>query len=322
MPRTSSTWKDLVPGLIASLAVVGAAVGVLMFARIGALHGDTYELWAPTGRARGLLNNSEVWVEGQKAGAVKDVHFRSVSADTSERVLIHIEVLEKYRPLIRRDSYGQIRPGGSLLGQPVLYIAAGSAAAPPLGDGDTLAVLPQGDTEGMTSQVALASREFPRIIANVKMLNQALVTARGTVGAMLYTDEGLRQFESFATSFGQVTDRLETGRGSVGLAMQRNELMTRAKQAMASADSLRQLVASAGPRTSLGRFRTDSTLMDNVNQVRTELATVRFLLAEPRGTAGRILADSAVFQQLSRAQREMDALFEDLRKRPLRYIAF
>jgi len=310
--------------LIALAAIIGAAVAVLMFARIGALRGSTYELWAPTSRARGVMNHTEVWLEGQKVGAVKDVHFRDASADTGQRLVLHLEVLAKFRDQIRHDSFAQVRPGGSILGSPVVFVSTGSASSTPLRDGDTLAVLPQGDTEGMTSQIALASREFPRIIENVKLLNNALLTARGTVGAMLYTDQGVQQFETFATGFGELAEQATRGGGTVGLALRGrgNELAARARSAMAQADSLRQLLLEPGPRTTLGRFRRDSTIIRTVDDVRTELATVRLLLAEPRGTAGRVLADSAVFQQITRAQREMDALFKDLRRRPLRYIAF
>src|SRR5215212_120485 len=168
MPRSSSTWRDLIPGLAALAGIVAAAVAVLLFARIGQLRGKTYELWAPTSRARGVMKHSEVWLEGQKVGVVRDVHFRDATADTSERLVIHLEVLTRYRDQIRRDSYAQVRPGGSILGSPVVFVSSGSVGATPLRDGDTLAMLPQGDTEGMTSQVALASREFPRIIENVK----------------------------------------------------------------------------------------------------------------------------------------------------------
>lgn len=324
MPRSPSTWRDLLPGLVALAGIVAAAMAVLLFARIGQLRGKTYELWAPTSRARGVAKHTEVWLEGQKVGVVRDVHFREASVDSSARLVIHLDVLARYRDQIRHDSYAQVRPGGSLLGTPVLFVSSGSVGSTPLRDGDTLAVLPQGDTEGMTSQIALASREFPPIIENVKLLNNALMTARGTVGALLNTDEGIQQFESFASHFGDLTERATRGGGTVGLALRGrgNELRSRAMSAMARADSLRQLVTSPGPRTSLGRFRRDSTLFRNVDDVRTELAIVRQLMAEPRGTAGRVLADSAVFQQITRAQREMDALFKDLRRRPLRYIAF
>ena len=74
--------------------------------------------------------------------------------------------------------------------------------------------------------------------------------------------------------------------------------------------------------TSLGRFRRDSTLLRQVADVRAELSIVQALLAEPRGTAGRVLADSAAQMELGRMTREMGLLFEDIKRNPMRYLAF
>ena len=89
---------------------------------------------------------------------------------------------------------------------------------------------------------------------------------------------------------------------------------------MARADSVRALVGSSS--TSLGRFRRDSTLLAEVADIRDELARVRASLDESRGTAGRVLHDSAAFSALGDAQREMTLLFADMKKHPLRYNPF
>jgi hypothetical protein len=62
--------------------------------------------------------------------------------------------------------------------------------------------------------------------------------------------------------------------------------------------------------------------MDEVADIRRELAQVQQSLDEPRGTAGRILHDSGMTNALAGAQREMTLLFADLKKHPFRYISF
>jgi hypothetical protein len=59
-----------------------------------------------------------------------------------------------------------------------------------------------------------------------------------------------------------------------------------------------------------------------VQGLRDEVSIVRTLLAEPRGTAGRALRDSAVQQQIAGAQAELDALVADIKAHPLRYLSF
>jgi hypothetical protein len=76
------------------------------------------------------------------------------------------------------------------------------------------------------------------------------------------------------------------------------------------------------PNTSLGRFRRDSTLLANVDDIRAELADIQRELDEPSGTAGRILRDSAMTGALAGARREMTLLFADIKKHPGRYISF
>jgi hypothetical protein len=96
--------------------------------------------------------------------------------------------------------------------------------------------------------------------------------------------------------------------------------MVGARVALSRADSIRALLAS--PRTSLGRFRRDATLMGTVGQVRDELAAFRAQLDDADGTVGRLSSDSAMTRSLADTQREMAMLFEDMRKRPLRYVNF
>jgi hypothetical protein len=96
--------------------------------------------------------------------------------------------------------------------------------------------------------------------------------------------------------------------------------MGRARVAMSRADSVQQLLGSS--RHSLGRFRRDSTLAADVAEIRNELTIVRALLAEPRGTLGRAARDSALIAGMAAVEREMGALLADVKRRPLRYLAF
>ena len=62
--------------------------------------------------------------------------------------------------------------------------------------------------------------------------------------------------------------------------------------------------------------------MAEVEDIRTELASVQAALTESRGTAGRVLHDSAAFSALGDAQREMSLLIADMKQHPTRYNPF
>ena len=314
-------WSNVRGGLIAIAVIVVVAVGTLKYARVGALRGDSMRVYAAVGAARGVLKGSEVWLLGQKVGQITDIRFRSpTESDTTARVLIEMELLEKYRGALHRDAEAQVRAGGSVIGAMVVYLTPGTPSTPVVRDGDTLRAKPQADAESATAQFGAVTRELPAIIRDVKTIRAELQSSSGTAGALLRAntlDRGA--LRTTGRQLSRLRQRLDDGRGSLGRIMN-GGLGPRAARVMARADSVRTLVASSS--SSLGRFRKDSTLIAEVADIRDELAEVRASLADSRGTAGRVLHDSAVFDALGDVHREMALLVADLKKHPLRYSPF
>lgn len=313
----SLRWSQLVPGLITALVLVAVTLAVLLFAKVGAASGDTMRVYTAMSAARGVMKGSEVWLHGYPVGVVQSIQFLPASAPLAKRLLVTLDVGEQFRPFIRLDSDAQIRAGGSLIGAPVIYITGGTPGARPIGDGDTLIAQAQADVEGITGEFALAARELPAIMQNVRMIRTQLRAATGTIGA--FTSEEGVELGGVQERGMRIASRLRGGRGTLGLAFGgRGALMARARSAMASADSVRQLLAEG--RGELGRFRRDSTLIRAVGEIRDELALVRALLDEPRGTAGRLKHDRAIALELAAADTAMQLLFADIKSRPLRYL--
>jgi hypothetical protein len=100
----------------------------------------------------------------------------------------------------------------------------------------------------------------------------------------------------------------------------RGNLLARAQRAMAQTDSIRSLMAS--DKSSLGRFRKDTTLMTKAKHVMAELDTLRALASDPVGTIAAAHPDSALSRELTRNRALLDSLMKDVKKHPLRYISF
>ena len=317
MARATS-WRDLRIGVVALLALAAGVVGVLKYARVGALHGDTVRVYAATTHGRGILPGSEVWLDGRKVGLVREVGFRPPSADTTARVLLGLEVLKDVLPLVGRDASIEVRAGGSFVGSPVVAIASDVARGPRLREGDTLIARRSPELDQARADLAAATAEVPQIVDNLRVLAAQLKSARSTLGA--FGIEGPGQIGATGAAASSFVSRVTTGDGSVGRLMRRGEPMTNVRHAMALADSVRQLLD--GPSTSIGRLRRDSTLLRTVDALTRDLARVQAALVEPRGTAGRLQHDSALVRQVGQTRAEMDALAADLRRNPLRYISF
>ena len=314
-------WTDVRGGLLALLTVVAIAVATLKYARVGALHGDRMRLYARVGAARGILKGSEVWLLGQKVGLVTDISFQSPSeSDTTSRLIVAMEVQERYRDAIRRDAVAQIRAGGSLIGAVVVSLSPGSPSLPSVRDGDTIRTKAQADIEGATARFGAAGKELPAILSNVKALRAELEATEGTAGALLHEETAATgQLQAAGAEMTHLRTRIGKARGSVSRFLD-GSLTMRANRVMARADSVRALLASSNG--SLGRLRKDSTLLREVQDIRTELASVQAALTESRGTAGRVLHDSAAFSALGDAQREMSLLIADMKQHPMRYNPF
>jgi phospholipid/cholesterol/gamma-HCH transport system substrate-binding protein len=314
-------WADVRGGLIALLVLVGLSVATLKYARVGALHGHRIRVYARAGEARGIMKGSEVWLLGQKIGLVTDVRFQPPNeSDTTNRLLVAMEVQTAYTDVLRRDAVAQFRPGGSPIGAVVVYLSSGSPAAPPIRDGDTIHTSPQADIEGATTRFGAAAKDLPAILANVRSLRAELQATQGTAGALLHEETAATgQLQNTATQLTRLRSRVGEARGSVSRLMD-GSLGAEVSVVLARVDSVRTLLASS--EGTLGRFRRDSTLLTEISDIQGELARVRASLTDSRGTAGRVLHDSAVFSALGDVQREMALLVADMKKHPLRYNPF
>jgi len=316
----SLRWRDLFGGMVAIAGVIALSIAILVFGNVNSLHGSTLRLFAAVGDARGVLPGTEVWVDGKKVGLVNDVRFRPVTTDSSSRLLIIMEVLDDYRDAIRVDSHVQIRSSGSLLGAPVVYVSAGTPQGRSIQSGDTIRSLPQNDFETVTARFAVASREFPAIIANLKLVAQQLRSAQGTLGA-LGIERGGPELDQAQARLDRLAPQLGTPMGTVGRALNsRPPLTERARRAMARADSLRAFLATG--QSAAGRFRRDSTLLREVRSIRDELNVVHALMSSPQGNVGRFAADSAILDAVTASRLEVNRLYADVRHNPLRYINF
>jgi hypothetical protein len=313
MPRQLH-WRELIPGIIAAAAIVTIVIATLLFARVGEVHGKKVTLYVVAEDAAGILPGTEVWLSGQKQGKVTDVSFRAPTTDTLERVLITTEFLEKSMQHVRRDSYAQLKPGGSFIGTLVVSISVGSATSPPLRDGDTVHIRKEGHLANLATDVGTIRPAFSGLVTEVDALNAKLESPAGTIGAA--RAEGMPRMPEVAARMSRIAARA-SGDGTIGLAM-RSNLKGRSSRAMAAADSIRGMISSN--KTSLGRFRRDSTLVTKAGQVLAELDTLRALTSGSIG--GAAAADSVLLRELTRTRGLLAALIKDIKNRPLRYIKF
>ena len=315
MPRQLH-WRELTAGIIAVAAIAVLVMVTLVFARVGGLHGKKVTLYVVTDAVTGVLKGTEVWLSGQEAGLVKDVSFRATSTDTLERLIIRIELLESALPSVRRDSYAQIRPSGSFLGKRIIFIASGSATAPPLHDGDTVYTR-QKTASDLEGDVATVGPALSQLVAGLADLDTMIKNPLGTIGNA--RSRGLSRMPEIRGRVSSITSKASRGEGTIGLAS-RSHLMERASHVMAATDSIRTLMSSN--KGTLGRFRRDTTLVTKANGVLAALDSLMLLASNPVGRMEAAHPDSSLTKELSRTRGLLASLIKDIKKHPARYISF
>ena len=314
MPQRLS-WSNLVPGVIAFALVLAVAAGVLVFAGVGRIPGKKIKLYVLTDQARGVMRGTDVWLAGQKIGAVDGVEFLPASNDTLGRMVIVVSVRKADATAIRRDSRPQLRPGANIIAPIVVYLTAGTPGSPPVADGDTIRVEGQSDVEAATAKFTAVTADLKPMMADAKTVVSHVRNSSGTVGAIL-SGESRGQFAQLGARVSRLREKMFGARTSSGPAA----VMARARIALARADSVRTLVASSN--TSYGRFRRDSTLIGAIAGLRDEMAELRASMDTSQGTLGRSHSDSALTRSLASTRREMTILFDDIHRRPLHYLWF
>ena len=309
-------WRELKGGLIAVGVIAAIIVSIFAFARVGGLHGKKVTLYVATDEAPGVLAGTEVWLAGERDGLVTGISFRPPTTDTLERLLIETQVLAKALPNLRRDSYAQIRPGGTLIGTPIIFISAGTSSAPGLKDGDTIRAQALSGVGSVAEGAAQLAPQLKGLVSAAKSINNKTRQEVGTIGN--FRTNGLPDLPDITAGVFSLNSRAR-GNGTMA-RVARADLQRRVTHALASADSIKQLVSSN--RGNIGRFRKDSTLTTKVGHVLAEIDTLRALVKSPLGTIAAVHSDSVLARKLEEQHELMTELVRDIKANPMRYIRF
>lgn len=312
-------WRHLLPGVAFLAFIVTSVVLVLVYAEIGGVRGTTIPVYAAFGEARDIIPNTEVWLNGERIGVVRSVRFRPPGSAVAQRIMVHLELLERARPYVRRDAVVQVRRGESFLGAPVLYVSGGTPSAPAVRSGDTLTTTIRLDQDQIAVDIRSGFSDARTVLSNVQRAAMAMREARGSISALMGGGDGddLSEFERVRVALAALASN-----GSELHSFSRDTMLERrVERIRMSLDSL-AITSRAG---SARLLQEDSSLHEAVQEVAADVgslrAEVRSRMASLRDVRG---ADSAGADpgELERLDAALTMLLSDLRRRPWRYVGF
>jgi phospholipid/cholesterol/gamma-HCH transport system substrate-binding protein len=352
-------FSDLKVGLLV-LAGIAIFIFMIMSATGGNPFGQKFVLTTHFAEVDGLLEGNEVRIAGVRAGNVKTVEFgvpKSKNDVNTVKVVMELDPAIAQQ-LIRSDSTATLGSIG-LLGDKVVDITPGTTAGTRLRSGAAVDSTPGTnirevisgvhplisnltDTanqiktmvenvnkgEGTIGQLVKNPKVYRDLDATVLEAQQLINDIReggGTLGQLVKNPEVYDQIKDVATRLERLMRQIDEGEGTVARLIKDPDLFKKIDATMTSvrttADRLDEISRriEKGEGT-LGRFINDPALHEKTKDTMTNLESITERLDKGQGTAGALLHDRQLYDNLNSLSSEMVRLIYDFRQDPKKYL--
>ena len=315
-------WAEVQVGLLLVGSLVFLAIGIFLVGEKTRLFTPTTKVSVLLPNVQGLKAGAPVWLSGVVVGTVADIAFSeplrsdqvtvtlAIDAPAARRLGPDAVVTVKTRGLVG-EKYIDITPGtqfGLLPGVPLQGIA-------PI---------------GLDEAVLQAHSAFQRLDRMI----EAFEGGEGSLSRLVNDPALYDNLANLAERLQKVLTSMTEGEGSLAKIITDPQLYQKmvdfSAQGEEAALKMEQFVTSMqDPGGTLARLAHDPALYDEslttVRQVRLSLAELDALLLairEGKGTAGKLISEAELHDQLARTLENLDALVQDVKNNPGRYVKF
>jgi phospholipid/cholesterol/gamma-HCH transport system substrate-binding protein len=198
--------------IIATLGILAA--GIFIIGSKQYLFTPTYQLKAQFATVVGLDPGAEVRIGGVNSGSVRSIELPKKPTD---KVTVLLDLQRSTHDIIKQDSVAAIETEG-LLGNEYVSISFGSAQAPNVKDGDTIASQPplviadlikKADGILDTSQEALGNVTVAA--ANLSSISGKINQGKGTIGALVNNREIYAELDQTTVGLRDTVNHAQAG---------------------------------------------------------------------------------------------------------------
>lgn len=294
--------KEVKTGLLAVVAIALLIFGY-SFLRGNNLFNNDRIFYAVYDNVQGLAPSSSVTINGFEVGKVSSIKF----ADKAGNLLVTFTVKNDFD--FSNKSKAQIY-GGGLIGGKSLEILPNLEEGSLAKSGDTLkGTIDEGIFELVNERLTPLQKKVENVISQT----DSLITSTNDVldnDTRKNLREAIKSISETAANFNNASKSLNgllsDNRGKIDRTFTNLDKMS--ANVVTISDSLSQM--------DLGR------LVSNMEKVVSDFESVSSKLADGKGSAGKLLNDDQLYNNLELATKQMQELMQDIKLHPKRYVHF
>ena len=274
-------WAQLRTGIVATVAMVLAAVLIFLLTGQSNFFGGTFHLLTYMEDSAGMVANDPVRVNGILVGYIGKIRL-SGSRDPKKTVEIDMVIQQKFLEQIPEDSKSAVS-AANLLGSKFVNITKGSHPKH---------VEPGGEIQSLPTQ------DIPQILAQSSSLLEQFQTILGRADGLLAI--------------------VETGQGNIGKLIKDDTLYKNLNSTVANANQL--LADVNGGKGSIGKLAKDPEFAKKLDDTITRLDSILTGIDEGKGTIGQLMQNRSVYDHADQTMDQAQQLIKGIRENPKKYL--
>ncbi len=301
-------------GLMVLLGIVLLVIAVFTIGDQEGIWKSKYVLHVKYDDVFGLLPGSPVRLSGLRVGTVKDIEF---SATESGRLEVRLAIDEAVKSIIRSDSKAFIGTMG-LLGDKTIEISAGTDTAKILEDGDYLQAEKSSSIEGIIAEGGAAVENIREATMHAKQIIEKINNGTGSLGLFVNDPNVYFDLNKLLILTNNLTQQLESGEGSFAKFITDSTFYTEMRNLALNTNTLFDSLTNGSG--TFAQLMNDPKPYEDLRSIISSWRTITDKVQAGEGSAGQLLTNDTLYQNLSRTLDRAEALLEDFRLNPGRYI--
>ena len=299
------------------LVLIGVAVLVIAVFTVGDQEGiwkSKYTLRVKYDDVFGLLPGSPVRLSGLRVGTVKGIAFTPQDPGKLE---VDLAIDEAVSQFIRSDSKALIGTLG-LLGDKTIEITAGTDTARVLVEGDHLIAGKSSSIEGIIAEGGEAVENVREATRHAKEIIEKINNGTGSLGLFVNDPNVYFDLDKLLVLTENWTRQLESGHGSFAKFITDSTFYVEMRNLASNTNVLFDSLTNGSG--TFAKLMNDPRPYEDLRAIVSSWRNITDRINNGEGAAGQLLTNDTLYQNLNRTLDRAEALLEDFRLNPGRYI--